>query len=98
MTRKVEQLTVSFLRQNITGRASANPTVQPHPLHPQRLQAKLHGNPIATYPPFADAHGWRLELSDCGWRTVTTKSRLNALLAALAPGYGIRQENHVWYL
>lgn len=98
MPRKVEQLTVSFLRQNITGRASANTAVEQHPLHPQRLQVKLFGHAIANYTPFADRHGWRLELNDCGWRTVTTKSRLNALLDAFAPGYGIRQENFVWYL
>ena len=98
MTRKVEQLTVSLLRQNITGRASANTVVEPHPLHPQRLQVKLHGHAIATYTPFADRHGWHLELNDCGWQTATTKSRLNALLAGLAPGYAISQRAGEWYL
>lgn len=57
MTRKVEQLAISFLRQNITGRASANTVVEPHPLHPQRLQVKLHGHAIATYTPFAERAG-----------------------------------------
>ena len=98
MTRKVEELVISFLRQNITGRASANTAVEQHPLHPQRLQVKLHGHAIATYTPFADRHGWRLVLNDCGWQTATTKSRLNALLAALAPGYRIEQRDHEWYL
>lgn len=98
MTSKVDQLTVSLLRQNLTGRTSANTAVEYHPLHPQRLQVKLHGHAIATYSPFADRHGWRLELNDCGWRTATTKSRLNALLAALAPGYAIVQRDHEWQL
>ena len=98
MTRKVEELVISFLRQNITGRASANTAVEQVRLDPQRLQVKLHGHAIAIYTPFADRHGWRLVLNDCGWRTATTKSRLNALLASFAPGYRIEQRAGEWYL
>ena len=38
---------------------------------------KLHGNHIATV-------GDTLQISDAGWQTVTTKSRLNALLNEFA--------------
>ena len=95
--RKVESLVVSFLRQNITSRASSNMAVEYKPTNPAVLQVKLHGNAIADYRPFNGA-GWGLELRECGWRTRTTASRLKALLAALAPGYRIIQRDHAWYL
>lgn len=97
MTRKVEALAVSFLRQNITGRASANTAVEPKPTNTSILQVKLHGHPIADYAPF-DGAGWTLALRDCGWQTRTTASRLNALLADFAPGYHVVQRDHAWYL
>jgi hypothetical protein len=51
----------------------------------------LHGNRIAT----VWDGGFRL--SDCGWRTNTTKSRLNALLDFW--GYPrIYQKNFEWYV
>lgn len=98
MTHKVEALVNSFLRQNITGRASANTAVKAHPLQFQRLAVTLFGNTIATYAPFASADGWDLLISDAGWRTRTTASRLNALLDDFAPGYRIIQRAHDWYL
>ena len=33
-----------------------------------------------------------------GWQSVTTKSRLNALLDEFAPSMGIFQKDWVWYL
>ena len=41
-----------------------------------------------------------IELSDCGYRTATTKSRLNALLDSFTNtggGQGIYQRRHEWY-
>ena len=52
----------------------------------------LHGNHIATVG--SDF----LQIFDGGWQSVTTKSRLNALLDELKPGFGIFQKNWVWYL
>lgn len=96
--RQVEKKLIKLLRENRTGKASANTAVSAHPSNPSHLAVTLHGNTIAVYQPFTTGGGWRLMLSDCGWQTVTTKSRLNAILDAFAPGYGIRQENYVWYL
>ena len=52
---------------------------------------KLHGNHIATI-------GDRLQICDAGWQTVTTKSRLNALLNEFAEGCYLFQKNFDWFL
>ena len=52
---------------------------------------KLHGNHIATV-------GDTLQISDAGWQTVTTKSRLNALLNEFAEGCYLFQKNFDWFL
>ena len=51
----------------------------------------LHGNHIATI-------GDTLQISDAGWQTVTTKSRLNALLNEFAEGCYVFQKNFDWFL
>ena len=51
----------------------------------------LHGNHIATI-------GDRLQICDAGWQTVTTKSRLNALLNEFAEGCYLFQKNFDWFL
>lgn len=48
----------------------------------------LHGNKIAWF----DKNN-QLWISNCGWMSVTTKERLNAL-----PGVHIVQRNYHWYL
>ena len=61
----------------------------------QFVEVRLHGHIIASV-------NWRtntLCISDCGWQTSTTKSRLNALLGDLTPGRaGIYQRNYQWFL
>ena len=57
-------------------------------------EVRLHGNLIAWY----DHTKQTLGLSSCGWETVTTKSRLNALLHECFYGYTISQKNYVWYI
>ena len=52
---------------------------------------KLHGNHIATV-------GDTLQICDAGWQTVTTKSRLNALLNEFAEGCYLFQRNFDWFL
>lgn len=47
----------------------------------------LHGNCIAE-----EVNG-ELFITTCGWKTNTTKERLNAL-----PDVSIRQNDHKWYL
>jgi len=51
---------------------------------------KLHGNAIAYL--YNDVKR-TLSITNCGWQTVTTKDRLNAL-----KGVSIYQKNFVWYL
>ena len=51
----------------------------------------LHGNHIATI-------GDTLQICDAGWQTVTTKSRLNALLNEFAEGCYVFQRNFDWFL
>ena len=54
---------------------------------------KLHNNLIATISNNGD-----LKLSSCGWETVTTKSRLNAVLDCFFNNLTIFQKNFVWYI
>ena len=51
---------------------------------------KLHGNEIAYQ--YNDPQK-TLSITNCGWFTVTTKERLNAL-----PNVNIQQKNFVWFL
>ena len=52
----------------------------------------LHGNHIATV--FAD----EIQLFDGGWRSNTTKSRLNALCDEFARGCGVFQKQFEWFI
>ena len=54
----------------------------------------LHGNQIAT----VDHNTNALKLSSCGWQSVTTKSRLNAILQGLIAGASVYQRQFDWYL
>ena len=54
----------------------------------------LHGNHIATY--YHDTK--ELALFDGGWQSNTTKSRLNALCAEFAMGFGVFQKNWEWFV
>ena len=54
----------------------------------------LHGNHIATYNYMLK----ELSLFDGGWQSNTTKSRLNALCAEFAMGFGVFQKNWEWFV
>ena len=54
----------------------------------------LHGNHIASL----DTATNQLTIKDGGWQSVTTKSRLNALLDEFAPDRGIFQKNWQWFV
>ena len=54
----------------------------------------LHGNDIATYDHALKA----VKISSCGWESVTTKSRLNAILQEVKPGCGVFQKNFDWFV
>ena len=53
----------------------------------------LHGHQIATL----DHNNQALKLSSCGYQTVTTKSRLNAILCEIDYGCRVFQKNWDWY-
>lgn len=107
--RKVEARMINAIR-DLIGMAShdgrymfcGNTEVSQHhhgiahtPGYQRIISVRLHGNEIAAIRP-SERTVW---VSDCGWRTVTTKSRLNALIRALtrhgADG-AITQRNRQW--
>jgi hypothetical protein len=54
----------------------------------------LHGHNIATVDHSTNA----VKVSSCGWQTVTTKSRLNAILQGLIAGASVYQKNFDWFV
>ena len=90
--RKIEQQMNSALlrRANWT---NSNTSVQYNELT-NCSQVLLHGHQIATL----DHHSNALKLSSCGWQTVTTKSRLNALLEEVKFGCRVFQKNWNWFV
>ena len=54
----------------------------------------LHGHQIATVDHATNA----VKVSSCGWQTVTTKSRLNAILSEVKYGCSVFQKNFDWYV
>ena len=55
---------------------------------------RLHGNKIAQ----VDHDAQVIWVTDAGWQTTTTKSRLNALLSGVAGRGSIYQKDFFWYL
>ncbi len=54
----------------------------------------LHNNRIAT----VDHNTNALKLSSCGWQSVTTKSRLNAILQEVIGCASVYQKKFEWFL
>lgn len=54
---------------------------------------RLYGHPIAKY--YDDGTLW---VSNAGYRTTTTKSRLNAVLKFFRHSYGVYQSQFNWFL
>ena len=54
----------------------------------------LHRTAIAVY----DHNTQALKLNTGGWQTVTTKSRLNAILSQLITGASVFQRDFIWFL
>jgi len=62
------------------------------PGYSRQIHIKLHGNEIACVWPDHN-YVW---LSDCGYQTRTTKSRLNVILGCFTSGFSITQKNWEW--
>ena len=54
----------------------------------------LHGHNIATVDHSTNA----VKISSCGWQTVTTKSRLNAILSEVKWGARVFQKQFNWFV
>ena len=54
----------------------------------------LHGHQIASY----DHNNNAVKISSCGYTTVTTKSRLNAILEEVKYGCRVFQKNFDWFV
>ena len=56
-------------------------------------EVRFHNNLIATIFNNGD-----LKLSSCGWKTTTTKSRLNAILDCFFHNLEVWQKDFTWYI
>lgn len=99
--RKVEQQMIDaitngreFRQGNTVVREEWGRAQQPCELDSRCWVVYLHGNEIARWWPENEV----LWVSDAGWRTPTTKSRLNALLGRFFPGWHISQRGGAWWL
>ena len=57
-------------------------------------QVRLHGHLICTF----DHNTQAVKLDSCGYETVTTKSRLNAILEEVKYGAKVFQKNWNWFV
>ena len=57
-------------------------------------QVYLHGHQIAS----VDHNTQAVKLNSCGYETVTTKSRLNAILDEVKYGAKVFQKNFTWFV
>ena len=90
--RKVEQQMNRAL-SNKTNWAGSNTTVSYND-STNCSSVYLHGHQIATLDHSTNA----LKLSSCGYETVTTKSRLNAILEEVKYGCKVFQKKFEWFV
>jgi len=88
--RKVEMQMNTAIRNRVNW-SGGNTTVM---INENNNKAKvfLHGNLIA------EVCNEFVAIFDGGWQTVTTKSRLNALLAEFRPKVRVFQKDFVWFI
>jgi hypothetical protein len=84
--RKIESLMNAAISQEIDWRKDNTKVVNVDGVS----EVYLHNNLIARV-----GDTW-LQLFDGGWRSNTTKSRLNAILREHGNGESVYQQNHVW--
>ena len=90
--RKIEQQMNSALLRKANW-TNSNTSVQYNELT-NCSQVLLHGHQIATVDHDTNA----VKVSSCGWQTVTTKSRLNAILSEVKYGCSVFQKQWNWYV
>ena len=88
--RKIERQMNQAIRERRNW-AGSNTTVMIN-TNNNKAKVYLHGNLIAEV---CDEF---VAIFDGGWQTVTTKSRLNALLDEFRPHVGVVQKNFDWFI
>ena len=88
--RKIERQMNQAIRERRNW-AGSNTTVMIN-TNNNKAKVYLHGNLIAEV---CDEF---VAIFDGGWQTVTTKSRLNALLDEFRPHVGVVQKNFNWFI
>ena len=91
--RQIEQNLINAIRERKKAWSQDNTTIS-YNENTETYDVFLHGNKIASI----DCDSTEVRLSSCGWRTSTTKSRLNAILTALRADGGIRQIRNRWQI
>ena len=91
--RQIEQNLINAIRGRKKAWSQDNTTIS-YNENTETYDVFLHGNKIASI----DYDSREVRLSSCGWRTSTTKSRLNAILTALRADGGIRQIRNRWQI
>jgi len=94
--RKIEARIIDALRNQTEFRSGNTEVLNERSWDGKDIEGKvlLHGKLIATFNRSLN----QLEIEDGGWESVTTKSRLNALLSEFAPFYRIVQRDWKWYI
>jgi hypothetical protein len=91
--RKIEAEMIKAIRERRDYRC-ANTVVDQSDPDNGYAEVRLHGSRIARLNYINQI----IEFDDCGYRTATTKSRLNALINAFTkPGQAIYQRNFEWF-
>ena len=90
--RKIETQMNSAIRRQVNW-AGSNPSVS-YNESTNCSSIYLHGHQIAT----VDHNLKAVKLSSCGYTTVTTKSRLNAILEEVKYGCKVFQKNWNWFV
>ena len=91
--RQIEQNLINAIRERKKAWSQDNTTIS-YNENTKTYDVFLHGNKIASI----DYNRREVRLSSCGWRTNTTKSRLNTILTALCADGGIRQVQKRWHI
>ena len=84
---------MNFALSNKSNWAGSNTTVS-YNENTNCSSVLLHGHQIATLDHNTNA----LKLSSCGYETVTTKSRLNAILEEVKYGCRVFQKQFEWFI
>ena len=91
--RKIERLMNAAITEGRNWKSGNTEVITLYPAGVQTSWVYLHGNHIATVTDGS------VKLYDGGWQSVTTKSRLNAIMSAhCLPGEGIFQKNFEWFI